>query len=130
LFAKPCGHGTKNAARTARPSVRRHRRNDAATTARRPRYDPGPHCPSHRDFEAFPSERSPVSEPLWGGCNPPPQVARATVAGTPAAGSTQSRRGVASAGCTRPTRVPHLERPVSGSPVRRAVTALGRSPSW
>ena len=35
FFAKPCGHGTPSAAGAARPSLRRHRKNDARRTARR-----------------------------------------------------------------------------------------------
>src|SRR5208282_5575132 len=37
FFAKPCGHGTPSAAGAARPSLRRHRKNDARRTARRNR---------------------------------------------------------------------------------------------
>ena len=40
FFEKPCGHGTRSAARATHPSVRRHRRNDARTAARRTRHEP------------------------------------------------------------------------------------------
>ena len=53
FFEKPCGHGTRSAARATHPSVRRHRRNDARTAARRSRYEPGAHRASRRDREAF-----------------------------------------------------------------------------
>src|SRR3974390_1369359 len=35
FFKKPCGHGTGRAEATTRPSLRRHRKNDARRIARR-----------------------------------------------------------------------------------------------
>ena len=51
--AKPCGHGTRNAAGAARPPLRRRRKSDRRTTARRTDDEPGAGRASVRDLGAF-----------------------------------------------------------------------------